>query len=1286
MADNRLVTEESQPESSDVDILIGTDLIWSFTDYLTQITSRCGLRAISTKVGWVLTGPHELSTDNRKITTMLSLATIGATGIVAKTTERDFQLAAFWDVESVGVLDDPTDSTDVNMVNHQASIYQLPNGRFAGPLPWNDNRKLLPSNRPLAEGRVWSLLRQLRPNREILEGYDGEIRKLIQLEFVRIADPTTEPVTYLPHHPVIRHDKTTTKIRPVFDGSARVKGGLCINDCLETGPNLNPDLLAVLLKFRQHKIAWTADIQQAFLMVELEPCDSETLRFLWIDDINSPQPKIVELKWTRLPFGLNCSPYMLRAVIKKHLEHQQPSDRETIELIQDSLYVDDFITGASTIEQAKRVTKRAAQIFQDAGMTLRKWITNCKELREHLGTTEESPGEGLLAPVMHDNEEHKVLGVKWMPENDSFCFNPKPLVGMARAITDRVTKRQLSSLSSKIFDPMGLLAPVVLQFKMLFQQLWIRVANWDDPVPEDINTDWRAAMESLLHLQQLSIPRWTGALPEQPLELHIFCDASKKAYGTVVYLRRREEQSWHTTLLCSKTRVAPLVEPTLPRLELLGALLGTRLARFVLQALNNREIATNYWLDSQVALAWIKGDTNRLKQFVKNRVASIRQVSGGSQWRYCPTKENPADLASRGAPAVKLVDSRLWWEGPEWLRKDSVHWPTGRRELDEAESDALNQELKLKPAVAKLTTVAVVGEGPRVDWNLDRVATYQRLIGRTAYTLRAIDVMRKKRTRYTTTGRIALSAEECTRAELQVLRWVQADAYSEDTNRLCNRKPLGKSSTIARLNPQWDPTDRLIRVAARIEPALREQEIDPPILLPSKHPVVTMLIQHTHRLLHHAGVKTVVAEIRNRYWVSKARQQAKTTIGKCVTCRKLQAKAFDQIPAALPLARSTTGRPFKTTGVDFAGPLLVKCDRPRKADEPTQEPKKTYICLFTCATTRAVHLELVKDCHANTFLLALRRFASRRGKPDVIYSDNATTFECVNKHLDAYNTNDDLTEWSAIQQVRWRFSASLAPWWGGFWERMVRSVKDLLKRTIGKNCLTFDQLSTTLTEIESVINGRPLTYVTEEPEDPTPLTPNRLLHGFNVANSLGYREPDAEAPTSTRDGLVQQDSAQRKTLQHWWAKWQIEYLRDLESFHAKGKDRREIRLGELVTIYSPNTKRLLWQTGVVVEKVPGKDGRIRMARVRIANGNILDRAVQSLFPLEVQGEPPAGERSDEPPDPGPHNLDPHPEPPMPPVESPSGDSAGEDVGNGHLAITTETRRGRTVRLPARFRD
>ena len=268
----------------------------------------------------------------------------------------------------------------------------------------------------------------------------------------------------------------------------------------------------------------------------------------------------------------------------------------------------------------------------------------------------------------------KVLGIRWDTSTDTLFFDPTAIVEAASKIT-HVTKREVLRISSRIFDPLGLIEPTVLLLKITFQRLWECPLEWDDPVPQGIRDTWSAVIKGLADVADLRIPRWIGAGPlnnNELAELHVFGDASEAAYGAVAYVRVKEGQGdAKIRILCAKTRVAPSPRKkvSLPRLELLGALLAARLASTITGAINDRRLTVTLWSDSQVALAWIRGDIDRWKPFVRNQVKLIRQLSSPMDWKFCPGIENLADFAYRGAPARTLVSSSLWWYGPILIRQ-----------------------------------------------------------------------------------------------------------------------------------------------------------------------------------------------------------------------------------------------------------------------------------------------------------------------------------------------------------------------------------------------------------------------------------------------------------------------------------------------------------------------------------------------------------------------------------------------------------------------------------------
>ncbi|KAL7724935.1 hypothetical protein ACLKA6_007539 [Drosophila palustris] len=262
----------------------------------------------------------------------------------------------------------------------------------------------------------------------------------------------------------------------------------------------------------------------------------------------------------------------------------------------------------------------------------------------------------------NNNKPAKVLGLHWQPGEDTLSYNA------CLSTQADSTKRQVLSLVARIFDPLGLIAPVVVQFKILFQDLWLLDLDWDTQLPPKLADWWHKCCTDLNTLQRLKIPRFIDN-KEESIELHGFSDASIKAYAAVVYCRvTHEDGSITTSLVTAKTRVAPLKQQSLPRLELCGALLLCRLIVAVKDALRDKEVKVHAWCDSTIVLAWLSHQPSKMKTFVANRTSEILDAIPRDAWHHVNSKENPADCASRGMLSANLINFDLWWNGPTWLR------------------------------------------------------------------------------------------------------------------------------------------------------------------------------------------------------------------------------------------------------------------------------------------------------------------------------------------------------------------------------------------------------------------------------------------------------------------------------------------------------------------------------------------------------------------------------------------------------------------------------------------
>ena len=448
---------------------------------------------------------------------------------------------------------------------------------------------------------------------------------------------------YMPHFPVFK-ESSTTAMRIVYDASAKISSkALSLNDCLHTGPNLIQRLQSMLLTFRSHKIAFTADIEKAFLQIELNTQDRDATRFLWLKDVdksaNNPD-NLVVYRFCRVLFGAAPSPYLLNATIQHHLIKQ---DDWISEDLQRSIYMDNVVTETDTEPEALQYYTPSRNCFQKAGMNLRQWTSNSPALNR------QAHDDGVYAEPMV-----KVLGLNWNTKTDTLSLSLAKLIKETNS-TEKVSKRSVLSLSSKLYDPLGFVEPVTVKAKIMMQELWKHNLTWDKELPGNFKENWIKWLNELQNLTPLEIPRQYFNNVCNEVQLHVFCDSSQLAYGAVAYLRETTPNSGTTcTFVMSKSKVAPIKPQTMPRLELLAAVLA------VLPKFYTSQIVL--WSDSQIVLSWISSSKPLRQQFIQHRVQLIRDITSQSTWRYCPTTSNPADLITRGLDAKQQC-----WKGPHGL-------------------------------------------------------------------------------------------------------------------------------------------------------------------------------------------------------------------------------------------------------------------------------------------------------------------------------------------------------------------------------------------------------------------------------------------------------------------------------------------------------------------------------------------------------------------------------------------------------------------------------------------
>ena len=607
--------------------------------------------------------------------------------------------------------------------------------------------------------------------------------------------------------------------------------------------------------------------------------------------------------------------------------------------------------------------------------------------------------------------------------------------------------------------------------------MWRQKLQWDEALPVSILHTWKTLAAELDDATNHSIPR-PCCIPEADQHtLHVFCDASQTAYAAVAYLSSSSGSATESHLILSRSKLAPLKPSpklTIPKLELMAAALGADLIAFLKKQLPINLDHIILWSDSTCVLGWINSRKD-LPSFVQRRVTRIRKSE--AEYRYVPSRDNPADLPSRGTSS-HLSEESIWWHGPEWLQNPLVPEPE-QPNTEESRSPSKKKggsppsvslhPLKKKGCSDPIEAVSlVVGEDPSEPFDLSAsdFSTMGRLVRVTAWAQRFIRNCRKSATKKL--------KDQLTVPELCSARnlWLQSSQRNHCTDVVSAIREQRKNNTVQSLRLYID--DRgLIRSRGRLEHANLPPSSKFPIFLPHNSAVTRLLDEEHHRILMHPGVSHALASIREKYWIPKGRSTVKTILKKCITCRRAEGGPFD-MPAMAPLPpeRVNVAEAFLYTGVDYFGPLFAKT---------AEASVKVWVALFTCLSTRAVHLELVTDISSEQFLLAFRRFVSRRGVPRAMWSDNAPQFKMTKTTLDkAWKeviSDPAVADTITARGTDWHFSVQHAPWMGGIYERMVGLVKRALRKTVRSAHLTPDQLRTFLTEAEAAVNSRPLVYV-----------------------------------------------------------------------------------------------------------------------------------------------------------------------------------------------------------------
>ena len=1098
--------------------------------------------AEKTLLGWTIMSPGREEVDSPILLT--------------KSANTDYEQLCALDV--LGLADSNENDQQTVYQEFKEQLRRNDAGWYEAKLPWKGNHPPLPTNETGSKRRLDHLIRKLEQTDQY-ERYDEIIREQLQLGIIEAApEKATGKEFYIPHKGVTRNDVESTKLRIVYDASAKESNSHpSLNDCLHPGPPLQNHLWDVLVKSRTYPILVTADLKKAFLQIRIMEEERDSLRFHW----KHPNTSEIEVyRFTRALFGLTCSPFLLGGVINQHLDNWEERYPEIVKELREAIYVDDLMSGGTTVEETEQKKAAVVEVFEDATFSIHKWHSNAPEL-EPTNEVQTEPEEITYAKSKLggvDQPEGKLLGLPWNRQQDTLSVTLTKPFGTT-------TKRGILSKLAKIYDPLGLVSPTTLVGKLIYRDVCDAKLPWDASLPQPLTKRWKEWNDSL---ETFTVPRSLAPHRQSVSEvtLHGFGDASSRGVCAVVYAVVNQGEEITQELVCAKSRLAKR-NLTIPRLELISGHMAANLVANAQAAFSNQRVTLHCWLDSTVALYWIN-DQGEYHQFVANRVNKIQQHNQIT-WHHVPTTDNPADIGSRGG---NVVNNELWRKGPTWLSNPS-EWPPDKRLEATAETKAEAKVIKEILAVATI-------EPDIFDELLDKYQLSKVLrIG--AWIYRFISNC-KKDSREREVGPIKTS--EIKQQQLWWILRVQREAEGD----------LHFRTDQIQLNLQPNE-DQVLECRGRI---IGEY----PIYLPDSHPFTAKVVFQAHMATIHGGIGITMTKVRERYWVPRLRRLIKKIMRACHGCKRFHAKAYqDPPPGSLPTTRTQGTTPFQVLGVDFAGPIRYSLKSKKEA--------KAYLALYACSLTRAVHLDLVKSLTAPEFIISLKRFIARRGRPELIYSDNAATFQAAAKWVKEVREDEKLNDLLANLSIEWRFNLSRAPWWGGQFERLIGVFKSAFRKSVGNSTLNWTELEEVVLDIENTINNRPLSYVEDDVELPV-LTPSSILH-INPTYI-----PELDSHRIPEKDLRKRAKYLRKCKQAMWNRWTREYIRSLREQHrlTEKKDTSYRNVGDIVIIKEDQKPRNVWKLAMVKQLITGRDSVVRAVRLKTGNAK---RAIQHLFPLEL---------------------------------------------------------------------
>ena len=1043
--------------------------------------------------------------------------------------------------------------TDIKLIDHRYEI----------PVPLNvEVVEKLPNNYQSALDRARSMRRSALKNPELQITLTNTFGELIDENWISPVekDSTSSPMWYLPYF-VTKQKKP----RVVYDGAALHKG-MCLNQAVLGGTNLLNNLVEVLTRFRLGRYACIADLSKCFFQVSIPRKQRDLFRIIWFKNNDVVSGEIQTFCFTRHVWGINSSPYVaLTAINTVVSENPTGASSMTLNAIENNRYMDDMLLACDTLSDLEIIAGESRELFSSRGFTLRKWIAN-SAAASILTNIPRVDLAGDIKEVDLGSQplpNSKALGLIWDPESDRLRIKSTDVQ------TDTGTRRKLSSKLASLFDPLGLAAPYLLAGKLILQEVATLGFGWDDELPDDILRRWDVWVNTLKILSNLSLPRCCCPIESNDndgppvYQLHGFCDASNSAMSAVIYLRRIVKGEALVSFLMAKCRLVLNNQSSwvISRKELEAAKICSELMLLAARALHHLPLTIHFWTDSQVVLKWIINPDLHLVRFVKRRIDKILLAASPESWRYVHTSNNPADVGTREGAIKRSEAVDLWLHGPAFLQAGEVQPLSPDHSITVRSLTVSENELSIrnKKGLDRLV------EGSPNLYILKKRAAYL-----TAFKEYFI-LVKVKKERF---EKPVLDATYLEKAFFCLVRYVQDSRFGSAVKFLKDNSPDKFDTLLKRLDAQASHvkemhhvnelktlrklrpcvgTDLMLRVEGRLENAALPVDAKHPIILPGRHALTRLIALHEHVNAGHAGPSYTLMLTRQKFWIIHGISSVKRYLVDCGKCALAKAKPIRQLMSDLPTFRVTAAnKPFKFCGTDYFGPFLYKQNR---------SLCKAWGILFTCLCTRCVHVEIVTSMDLNNFILAFSRFTNLRGPVDTFFSDNGKTFCAAEKQLPQIIDSTEFHNSLRHRGINWVRIPPYAASQAGTWESMVKLIKRAMVQVMSeaRRKPSLIELQTFVSDAIRIVNDRPLTTLSDKPNDLKPLTPSCFL-GQHLA-------PNTPVSAFHEKGDLRNDYLYNAALaQKFWTSWMKSYLPTLQG-RSKWRELREnLSVGQLVLV------------------------------------------------------------------------------------------------------------------------